>query len=179
LRKDPDLKNFKEEKMKKKKQLEHKNQFSDDVQDNGDNCQNDIYDNDDPVLQQPELDKTLQEQRPATVMEEETLNCVIGEKEMPIHDSSSEESNSSSEDSNYKINMSDKRNRKPKLGQFVNPVDISSSSSFFEISFEENIVEHINKCMEEYNRQCTKSQEEKLSLESVRNKNGILFMKTN
>jgi hypothetical protein len=53
-------------------------------------------------------------------MEEETLNCVIGEKEMPIHDSSSEESNSSSEDSNYKINMSDKRNRKPKLGQFVN-----------------------------------------------------------
>jgi hypothetical protein len=103
----------------------------------------------------------------------------LGEKEMPIHDSSSEESNSSSEDSNYKINMSDKRNRKPKLGQFVNPVDISSSSSFFEISFEENIVEHINKCMEEYNRQCTKSQEEKLSLESVRNKNDILFMKTN
>lgn len=153
--------------IKEQKQLEKENQFSDDVQDNEENFNNI---NDDPVkLQQTEVENTVKEERPTdTVTEEETLCYVIEEVEQPIDDSSSEESIS-------EIDMSEKRNKKPNLRKFVDPAEISSSSSFYEVSFEENIDEEIKTFIEENNGQWTKSQEAETSLESVSSNNGLSF----
>lgn len=149
LQKEPELKKFKERQI-----LEHDNQFSDDFQDYEENFHYNIKD--DSVLQQPEIEKTVEEERP-TVREEENLCYVSGEEELCTHDSSSEESthDSSSEE--------------------------SICSIYRDISFDKNIDEDIKKYMENYDGQCRKHQEGNISLESVRSNNSVSLMnnKTN